>query len=111
MEDIYIGYLIKRKMNELHINNTAMAKKVGLTRQNIGSIVKRKSINTDLLRTISEALGYDFFQHYALVKNVDLESKIEGLLDEKANIKTQLEDYRKEVAHCERIIDLLSSKK
>lgn len=110
MGEIHIGYLIKQKMKELHINNTAMAKKIDLTRQNIGSIVKRKSINTDLLRTISEGLGYDFFQHYTLVKKVDLEKKIEELLAEKADIYKQLEDSRKEVAHCERIIKLLSGK-
>ncbi len=110
MEEIHIGRLVKEKMKQLHISNTEMAEKTGCTRQNIGSIIKRKTITTDLLSTISEALGYDFFQHYTLVKQAGLEKKIEDLQAEIAGRDKQLADSRKEIAHCERIITLLGAK-
>lgn len=111
MEEIHIGRLLKEKMKELHISNIELAKKLYCTRQNIGNIIKRKTISTDMLKKVSDAVGYNFFRHYTPAKQADLEKKIEELQATITELEKQLDYAGRDVARCERIIGLLSGKK
>lgn len=111
MTDIHIGRLIQQKMKELHISNTTLAKKLYCTRQNISSIIKRKTLSTDMLREVSEAMDYNFFRHYTLEKQADLEKKTEELQATITELEKQLDYAMRDIARCERIIGLLGGKK
>lgn len=71
MQKIHIGEKIQQRAKELRIGPTELAEKVNTSKQNIYSIFKRKSLDTQLLKQISKALDYDFFQYF-----VDTESMV-----------------------------------
>jgi hypothetical protein len=59
--DIHIGTIIKAKAAEREISEVELAKMIHCHHSNVHYIYGRKSINTDQLWLISEALEYDFF--------------------------------------------------
>ena len=63
---VHIGEEIKKRAKELRIGPTELAQLVNSSKQNIYSIYKRKSIDSELLYRISLVLRYDFFQFYSL---------------------------------------------
>ena len=62
--EIHIGAKIKEKANELKMRSTDLAHAINTTRQNVNTIYKRKSIDTDQLLAISKALNFNFFNLY-----------------------------------------------
>lgn len=64
MEDLHIGERIKERAKELRMGATELGKLINTSKQNIYGIYKRRSIDTGLLKKISEALEYDFFILY-----------------------------------------------
>ena len=62
--EIHIGEIIKNKARELRIGPTELGDKINTSKQNVYGIYKRKSIDTALLRKISNALGHNFFSYY-----------------------------------------------
>ncbi len=65
MEKLHIGECIKERAKELRIGATEFGKLINTSKQNIYGIYKRRTIDTGLLKKISEALDYDFFKLYA----------------------------------------------
>ena len=62
---VIIGDIIKKMVAEKGLTSSAFAKLIGKQRQNMESTVFSKaSIDTDLLKRISEVLDYDFFEYY-----------------------------------------------
>jgi hypothetical protein len=61
---INIGEKIRQRAKELRIGPTEFAKMISSTKQNIYSIYSRKSLDTQLLTKISQALEFDFFRYY-----------------------------------------------
>jgi len=57
---IHIGKAIHQRLKEIGMTKAEFAKRIHCTRQNIYSIFERKELNTNLLRKISEVLGYNF---------------------------------------------------
>lgn len=81
---IHIGEKIKKKSKELRVSASELAKRINTTKQNVYQIFKKKSIDTDLLRVISEALRYNFFDLYkedlkSLVLEPDLQYTINSV--------------------------------
>ena len=62
---IHIGQLIETELKKQERSPTWLARKINCERPNIYYIFKQASINTELLRLISQALNVDFFQHYS----------------------------------------------
>jgi len=62
---LYIGQLIKEELKRQERTPAWLARKINCERSNIYYIFTLRSINTDLLRQISLALGKDFFKHYS----------------------------------------------
>lgn len=62
--DIHIGEKIREKARELRIGPTELSRKINTSIQNVYGIFKRKSIDTELLERISEAMNFDFFSFY-----------------------------------------------
>lgn len=64
MKDLHIGNKIQKVLHDKGITVTVFATRINKSRENIYSIFNRKTIDTGLLLTISEALDYDFFKLY-----------------------------------------------
>lgn len=61
MEEIHIGNEIKKVLDASDVSVSDFAKRINKSRGNVYSILSRKSIDTDLLHSISQVLNYDFF--------------------------------------------------
>ena len=98
MEELHIGERIKERATELRIGATELGKLINTSKQNIYGIYKRRTIDTGLLKNISEALGYDFFQLYAnneftMVSSSEL-GDIETLYKDVEHIKNEIEELK-----------------
>lgn len=62
---LHIGNKIKDRAEQLRIGPTELAEKINSSKQNIYSIFKRNSVDTEILNKISVALEYDFFSLYS----------------------------------------------
>lgn len=67
--DIHIGDQIRKKISEQSLTITEFAKRINRSREAVRGILQKKSINTELLSTISDVLDYDFFSLYSQQKN------------------------------------------
>lgn len=63
-KSVNIGLIIEQKLNELGINKSEFGRRIGIANQNVNRILERKSIDTDKLIEISNALGYNFFSEF-----------------------------------------------
>ena len=61
---IHIGQLIKEKVTEKRLSQEALGKMINTTKQNVGNIYKRRSIDTQLLLKLCTVLEYDFFEAF-----------------------------------------------
>ena len=57
---IFIGELIRKRVDELHIPYAEFARRINCSRTSLYNLFTKKSIDTELLITISEVLEYDF---------------------------------------------------
>lgn len=62
---LHIGKTIRKKLEEIGMTKSEFARRSGTSPQNIYGIFKRSSIDSDLLKTISTCLNFDFFQYYS----------------------------------------------
>lgn len=58
----HIGKLIWDRLQELERSPGWLAKKINCDRTNVYKIIRRQSIDTELLARISKALDYNFFK-------------------------------------------------
>lgn len=63
--NLHIGNLIKKRLREQERTVSWFARQLHCDRSNIYKILKRQSIDTDLLWRISVALGHNFFRYYS----------------------------------------------
>ncbi|HYF29888.1 MAG TPA: hypothetical protein VD993_02105 [Chitinophagaceae bacterium] len=61
---IHIGQIIKEKVTEKRLSQEALGKMINTTKQNVGNIYKRRSIDTQLLLKLCVVLEYNFFEVY-----------------------------------------------
>lgn len=60
-----IGAQIREVVTKRGMTVTEFAKRINKSRENAYSIFSRKTIDTGLLKLISEVLEYDFFKQYS----------------------------------------------
>jgi transcriptional regulator with XRE-family HTH domain len=70
MSNVHIGRLIENRRSEVGMTKSELARRLNMRSQSLTHIINSPSINTQLLQRISEALNYDFFQHYVSVKEL-----------------------------------------
>jgi transcriptional regulator with XRE-family HTH domain len=61
---IHIGQLIKEKVTEKRLSQEALGKMINTTKQNVGNIYKRRSIDTQLLLKLCVVLEHNFFEAF-----------------------------------------------
>lgn len=68
MKDIHIGSLIRQKLEESPLSISEFASLINRTRTTVYDIFNRKSIDVDLLLSISEVLNYNFLEEVYLME-------------------------------------------
>ena len=63
-KDVHIGKKIQEKLKEARYKKTEFADMINVSRTVVYDIFKRKTIDTGLLKKISEVLNHDFFNYY-----------------------------------------------
>lgn len=122
---IHIGEKIREKARELRIGPTELSRSINTSIQNIYGIFKRKSIDTELLERISEAMNFDFFSYYSATPEVPLNGNnfnekkakrstgeiIKELQNWMKELEKALQDYNsREIAYLKKINELLEKK-
>ena len=85
--NIYIGKIIAEIMAEKKITKAELARRLNVRPQSVDYMLTRKSIDTDTMYKVSQALNYDFSQLYALDKK---QINYEYSSDAKKNVKARL---------------------
>jgi len=75
MKNIHIGSVIKQKVKESSMSIKEFAERISCERSTVYDIYERKSIDTELLIRISEALNFDFFSEIYFNKKTTQFSK------------------------------------
>jgi len=75
MKYIHLGSVIKQKLKESSMSNEEFADKINRERTTIYDIFERKSVDSELLFRISEALNFDFYNELYLNKKTTHFSK------------------------------------
>jgi len=97
MEELHIGERIKERAKELRIGATELGGIINTSKQNIYGIYKRRTIDTGLLKKISQALDCDFFALYmeGASEEVGEESTTISMLYEDVQImRKELDEFR-----------------
>lgn len=64
-QETHIGQLIRQIMQKQGRKNEWLAEQIGVQSSAISKIYQKKSLNTEQLVRISQALGVDFFKIYS----------------------------------------------
>lgn len=105
MNRIDIGTAIRQRLEDTNMSKAEFARRMGMPQQNVNRLLARKSMDTDRLAAICEALGYNFFALYAAEANTvnadavlaERVKHLEVLLAEKERtIKILLKNYNNE---------------
>lgn len=124
---VHIGEKIKQRAQQLRIGPTELGKRINTSKQNVTGIFKRKSVDSTLLKEISKALDFNFFQYYAAgpvsvageseaTYNNEKDKQIKKLSQEIDALKKQLDQLKKqasekEIAYLKKINEILERKK
>jgi transcriptional regulator with XRE-family HTH domain len=81
MKPVHIGKQIKEVFEKRGYTVAEFARRINMSRENVYSIFKRKTIDTGLLLNISKVLEHDFFVLY-LTLNTDINKELERLKEE-----------------------------
>ena len=90
IREIHIGTIILEKLTEKSMTKTEFANRIDRERTTVRDILKRKSIDTELLIKISKALDYDFIHNVYFEKQtartISISIKTEDDLSEKLDL-------------------------
>lgn len=113
---LHIGKLIRKRIEQAGMNKSEFARRINSTPQNVYSIFKRESIDTDLLWEISRVLNYDFFQHYttspgSFLSDDPLSHKTASDLNKELNqIRRDAELFAQENRYLKELVKLLRNR-
>lgn len=82
---VNIGSKIKSVVTKKGLPVSEFARRINKSRENVYSIFKRKTIDTELLSKISKILEHDFFQYYT-----SLASELQKLKEENETLKEMI---------------------
>lgn len=76
---IHIGELIRAKLKDDRRSVKWLANKIGCVRDNVYKILKKESIDTELLMRISMAFETDFFLYYSDIYCDNIKKKTKNI--------------------------------
>jgi plasmid maintenance system antidote protein VapI len=80
--NIHIGEIIKCQIHASGMTKSEFSRRLNTSPQNAYEIVKRSSINTEMLQSICKILNYDFFAHYQEGRDSKDNTSLERILEE-----------------------------
>lgn len=80
--NIHIGSKIKGVLQKKGMSVSEFGRRINMSRENVYSIFKRKTIDTGLLLNISKVLEHDFFKYYT-----SLSEDFKKISEENENLK------------------------
>ena len=92
--NIYIGEVIREVMSDNQVTKAELARRLGVRPQSVDYMLTRKSIDTDTLYNVSQALNYDFAMLYSLHKkqtNCDKDKPVCNVATAKILVELELE--------------------
>jgi len=116
---INIGQKIKEKATEKRLSQEAIGERINTTKQNVGNIYKRASIDTQLLLKLCEVLEFNFFELYYTQeplksmrdKEIDaLNKQIKELQQEVKQRDQRIEDLEEKNADKKKLINAFEEK-
>ena len=120
---LHIGHKIKEVLHERDMQIVSFAKRINRSRNVVYDIFERQSIDTELLKQISEVLNYDFFKLYKYERKTSETDFITGesLVDRnelnELSLKTQIQSLQQEnislqneVLYLKKILSLMEDK-
>lgn len=105
--NVHIGQLIKRLSWERHLTTAGLAEKLGVSRQSVYGLFRRKDVHTRWFGPLGEVLGHDFAQHYLSDEN---RQRLEQGDDEAEALRREIEALRKENEMLRELNGLLKKK-
>lgn len=106
-KDIYINNYIKERMKELHVRPSDLSRLLNMTKGGITSLLRRKTMQCDLLMKVCVALEHDFFRLYCDCPAISEEGALE---QENAQLKRELEECRKEMGYLKKLVEVYERK-
>lgn len=106
-KDIYIHNHIKKKMKELHVRPSDLSRLLSMSKGGITSLLRRKTMQCDLLLKVSVALEHDFFKLYCDCPPVSEEGALEK---ENVQLQRELEECRKEMGYLKKLVEVYEKK-
>jgi len=120
---LHIGHKIKEVLHERDMQIVSFAKRINRSRNVVYDIFERQSIDTELLKQISEVLNYDFFKLYKYERKASETDFITGesLVDRtelnELSMKNQIQalqqenlSLQNEVVYLKKILSLMEDK-
>lgn len=104
---IHIGEIIANRLLQTGMSKSEFARRIIKARQNVNDILKRQSVDTELLTAISKALKFDFFQYY--VQDLNADYSISEPSTELLLLQEQSQEYKRRSTECE--MQLIAAKK
>jgi transcriptional regulator with XRE-family HTH domain len=128
--EMHIGQLIRERLDKSGMKKSEFARRINKTSQNVYDIFERKSIDTGLLRQISEVLEFNFFEtlslEFAVEEELDLDLRETALQysstgeliravhkkERELNMcSVEINQLKKEVEYLKQINELLQKKR
>lgn len=112
---VHIGEEVKQRLYALRMPVTEFAQKINKSRTVVYHIFKRKSIDSELLKKISEILNFDFFGQYTnylpgeikLSRSANEAEDISYYEIQKKNYESKIESLIKEINYLKEINEML----
>lgn len=112
---VHIGEEVKQRLYALRMPVIEFAQKINKSRTVVYHIFKRKSIDSELLKKISEILEYDFFNSYTqflpdennTTSTVKEPENISYYAMQKKNYESKIEALTKEINYLKEINEML----
>ncbi len=79
MEDekrIHIGHIIQAQLKADKRSVGWLAREIGCTRNNVYKIFNKPSLDSDLILSISKAIGFNFFKYYSVEIQAAINARI-----------------------------------
>ena len=115
MSEIFIGNLIQNEIKEKRMTYTEFGEKIGLSQSGASNMLKRDSVDCELLLKASLALEHDFFSYYSELLPAEIQKNSIAISNtqnarEAEELKRQLADVKKENSYLKKINELLEKK-
>lgn len=104
----HIGKIIDKRLRECGMAKSELARRAKVSPQLIQSILKRQSIDTDVLRRVSVALDYDFFIHFMGPSrgNTPITIQSGAMVEELQKIREEMEVLNRHNGYLRELMDL-----